>query len=208
MDAIRKVKSHWFFLCCGALVNVPSSFERVESFAHEYVLCTLQSALTDISRLKPANLVAFDAPAFHPIFATTFIQNFFFYIIIEGRRFNDTIGLLLSGLPLSRHTGIVRFWTHSSAVKKCTLKWAHRRTQPWGEQVPYQCSNCGRIQAWDQKSKAPATELHGGVTMRCSHGQCTQSLTFDPPSPDDLFKALKQPEGVWVAFGVGKSDFL
>ncbi|KAF8274700.1 hypothetical protein EI94DRAFT_1695829 [Lactarius quietus] len=54
LDIICKLDMHWFFFCCGALVNVTSSFKIVESFANEQ---------------KPTNLFAFNAPDFHPIYA-------------------------------------------------------------------------------------------------------------------------------------------
>ncbi|KAH9016703.1 hypothetical protein EDB85DRAFT_1898010 [Lactarius pseudohatsudake] len=195
LDVISTLNTHWFFLTCGSLVNVPSSLEGVKSFAHEW---------------KPANLIGFDTPAFHPIYAATFLLNFFHYIVIEDRTFGSAIGLLLNTSPLSRHTGIVRFWAVGSVVKSCTLKWAHSRTQPWGKPVPYQCPSCRCIQAWDQKGQGGSSELRGDVKMRCSYkgenGRCPQCLTFETPSTP--YKALKLPEGVWVAFGLPKSDFL
>ena len=42
-------------------------------------------ALTQKSSSKPANLFAFDAPSFHPIYATTCLLGFFQHTIIEGR---------------------------------------------------------------------------------------------------------------------------
>lgn len=210
MDVIGTLDAHWFFLCCGALVNNPSSFEGVKSFVHECVCIALRSALAQNSRWKPANLFAFDAPAFHPIYATTFLLNFFHYMIIEDRTFGSAIGLLLNTSPLSRHTGIVRFWTVDAVVKSCTLKWAHSRTQPWGEPVPYQCRSCHCIQAWDQKGQGASSELGRDVTMRCSYkgenGQCPECLLFTKSSIP--YKTLKLPEGVWIAFGLPKSDFL
>ena len=77
LDVIRALDTHWFFFCCGALVNVPSSMDMVKSFANEYVVITFQSTLTQNSRLKPANLFAFDAPSFHPIYVATFLLDFF-----------------------------------------------------------------------------------------------------------------------------------
>jgi hypothetical protein len=38
LDVIRALDTHWFFFCCGALVNVPSSVDMVKSFANEYVV--------------------------------------------------------------------------------------------------------------------------------------------------------------------------
>ncbi|KAH8976386.1 hypothetical protein EDB86DRAFT_2841066 [Lactarius hatsudake] len=196
LDVISTLDAHWFFFCCGSLVNVPFSLEGIKSFAHD--------------RWKPANVIAFDTPAFHPIYATTFLLNFFHYIVIEDRSFGSAIGLLLNTSPLSRHTGIVRFWAVGSVVKSCTLKWAHSRTQPWGKPVPYQCTSCRCIQAWDQKGQGASSELRGDVKMWCSYkgenGRCSQCLTFDMPLTP--YKALKLPEGVWVAFGLPKSDFL
>ncbi|KAH9014023.1 hypothetical protein EDB85DRAFT_2215399 [Lactarius pseudohatsudake] len=96
LDMIHALNTHWFFLCCGALVNVPTSLDGVRSFAKEW---------------KPANLFAFDAPAFHPIYAATFLLNFFQHIVIEGRSFDSAVGLLLNTSALSRHTGIKRFWS-------------------------------------------------------------------------------------------------
>ena len=40
LDVIRALDTHWFFFCCGALVNVPSSVDMVKSFANEYVVIT------------------------------------------------------------------------------------------------------------------------------------------------------------------------
>jgi len=207
----RTVDTHCFFLCCGALVNITSSLERVESFAYEYVLCTQQSTQTNINRLKPASLFAFNAHAFHPIYAATFVLDFFHYVIVDGRTFDSVAGLLFSSSPLSRHMGVLRFWTHGSVVKRCTFKWAHSRTQLLGELVLYQCPTCYCIQAWDQRSLGPSSELRQDVTIRCGYvgeqGRCTQELHFTLP-PNLPFKTLKQPEGVWVAFGVEKTDFL
>jgi hypothetical protein len=46
--------------------------------------------------------------------------------------------------------------------------------------------------------------------MRCSYkgegGKCGECLIFR--KAPEQFKALKQPEGTWVAFGLGKADFL
>jgi hypothetical protein len=163
-----------------------------------------------INRWKPANLFAFNARDFHPIYATTFVLNFFHYVIVDGRTFDSVAGLLFSSSALSRHTGVLRFWTHGSVVKRCTFKWAHSRVQPFGETVQYQCPICHCIQAWDQKGQGESSELHGDVTMRCRYvgeqGRCTGKLHFTMPSVP--YKPLKQPEGVWVAFGVGKTDFL
>ena len=165
-------------------------------------------SLTQTNRWKPANLFAFDAPAFHPILAATFLLNFFQHIIIYGRTFDSSTALLLNASPLSCHTGIMRFWTRNSVVNNCTLRWTHFRTRPWGESVPYQCPSCRCIQAWDQKGRG--AELGRDVTMTCSYKdrdeQCPGRLTF--PKPSDSYKALKQSEGLWVAFGLKKSDFL
>lgn len=211
LDVISALDTHWFFLCCGALVKTPSSMKRVKSFANKYVIFTFQSALTEDSRWKPSNLFAFDAPAFHPIYAATFLINFFQYIIIEGRSFDSAIGLILNASALSRHTGIVRLWTRDSVVRDCTLRWAHSRTQPWGEPVPYQCPICFCIQAWNQKGRGASSELGRDVTMRCSYkegkqGPCRGCHTVVRPSSP--FKAIKLTEGVWVAFGLENSDCL
>jgi hypothetical protein len=147
-------------------------------------------------------LFAFDAPAFHPIYAATFLLSFFQHIVIEGRTLDSAIGLLLNTSPLSRHTGIVHFWTRDSVVSNCTLRWAHSRTQPWGKPVPYQCPSCRCVQAWDQKGRGASSEL-------CSYkgkGPCRESHTVLRPS--DPFKSIKLSGGVWVAFGLEKSDFL
>jgi hypothetical protein len=153
--------------------------------------------------MKPANLFAFNAPSFHPIYATTFLLNFFQHIIIEGRSFDSAVGQLLNTSALSRHSGIERYWRDKQGdVRECTLKWAHLRTQPWGNPVPYQCPSCGCIQAWDQKIKGASSQLRD-VSMCCSYkgGQkaCQESLIFQNTEP---FKAVKLSEGVWVAFGV------
>lgn len=212
LDVIRALDTHWFFFCCGALVNVPSSMDMVKSFANEYVVITFQSTLTQNSRLKPANLFAFDAPSFHPIYAATFLLDFFQHIIIEGRNFDSAIGLLVNNSSLSRHTGIERFWARDKdkVVKHCTLKWAHSRARPWGMPVPYQCSSCHCIQAWDQKGHGASSELARDVSMRCSYkgkqGRCRNRLTFVMPSQP--LKPIKLSEGVWVAVGLEKSDFL
>lgn len=172
---------------------------------------TLQLSLAQNgSRSKPENLFAFGAPAFHPIYATTFLLNFFHYVIIDDRSLGSAMGLLLNTLPLARHTSIVRLWTVDAVVKSCTLKWAHSRTQPWGEPVPYQCESCHCIQAWDQRGQGASSEIGRDVTMRCSskreYGRCDKYLKFKKPS--DPYKTVKLPEGVWVAFDVLKSDFL
>ena len=212
LDTICKLDTHWFFFCCGALVNVPSSLKRVESFANEYAFFFLfLVCLTRVNRQKPTNLFAFDAPAFHPIYATTFLLNFFQCIIIEGRTFDSAIGQLLNTSALSRHSGIVRFWTSNSVVKKCTLRWTHSRIQPWGKPVPYQCPSCHCIQAWNQKHQGASSELGRNEMVHCSYQtvdgrRCPKHLTFDKPST--LYKPLKLLEGAWVAFGLKKSDFL
>jgi hypothetical protein len=161
-------------------------------------------------RSKPANLFAFDALSFHPIYATTFLLNFFQHIIIEGRAFESSAGQLLNTSSLARHTGIVRFWTRGLTVMDCTLRWSHSRARPWGKSVPFQCPYCYCIQAWDQSGRGASSELGRDVTMRCLYkgkeGQCLQCLTFLKPSQP--VKPIKLSEGVWVAFGLGKSDFL
>ncbi|KAH9048596.1 hypothetical protein EDB83DRAFT_2522864 [Lactarius deliciosus] len=88
LDAISELNTHWFFFCCGALIDVHTSLEGVESFANEW---------------KPTNLFAFDAPAFHPIYAATFLLNFFQHIVIEGRSFDSAVGLLLNTSQLERN---------------------------------------------------------------------------------------------------------
>lgn len=213
LDIIGALDTHWFFLCCGALINIPSSLQMVRSFANEYVVFTFPSTLTQKSRWTPANLFAFNAPSFHPIYAATFLQSFFQHIIIEGQTFDSAIGLLLNTLALSRHTGIVRFWTRDSVVRDCMLKWSHSRTQPWGSPVPYQCPSCRCIQSWAQRGHGASSELGRDVTMCCSYkgeqGQqagCSEYLKFDRPS--EPFKRIKLPEGVWVALGLEQSDFL
>ena len=45
-----------------------------------FFLFTFQSVLTQVGSWKPTNLFAFNAPAFHPIYATTFLLNFFQHI--------------------------------------------------------------------------------------------------------------------------------
>lgn len=151
-----------------------------------------------------ANLFAFNAHSFHPIYAATFLLNFFQHIIIEGRTFDSAVGQLLNTSALSRHTGIVRYWRDKLGVKKCELRWAHSRTQPWGTPVPYQCPSCRCIQAWDQKKIQVASSQLRDVSMRCSYkgGQkaCEECLSFQKPN-EEPFKAVKLSEGVWVAFG-------
>ena len=179
-----RLDMHWFFFCCGALVNVPSSMDMVKSFANEYIVITFQSTLTQNSRFKPANLFAFDAHSFHPIYAVTFLLDFFQHIIIKGRNFDSAIRLLANNSSLSHHTGIKRFWARDKdkVVKHCTLKWAHSRARPWGMPVPYQCSSCHCIQAWDQKGHRAPSELARDASMCCSYkgkqGRCCNRLTF------------------------------
>ena len=45
LDTICKLDMHWFFFCCGALVNAPSSLESLETFADEYSFFFLFSLL-------------------------------------------------------------------------------------------------------------------------------------------------------------------
>jgi hypothetical protein len=142
-------------------------------------------------------LFAFDAPAFHPIYAATFLLSFFQHIVIDGRTIDSTIGLLLNTSPLSRHSGIVRFWTRDLVVSNCTLSWAHSRTQPLGKPVPYQCLSCHCIQAWDQKGRGPSSELARDVIMLSSYKgkePCRESHTVLRPSGP--FKSIKLSEGV------------
>lgn len=177
-----------------------------------------QCSVAENSRLKPDNLFAFDAPSFHPIYATTFLLGFFQHIIIEGRKFDSAIGLLLNTSPLSRHTGILRFWkdirNHCVVFRSCELRWAHLRTQPWGRSVPYQCPSCFCIQAWDQQKIHGASSQLRDVSMGCSYGgkqgqregACKECLTF--MKPEEVFKVVKASEGTWVAFGVKLTEFL
>jgi hypothetical protein len=180
------------------------------------VISTFQTGVAQKGRLKPANLFAFDAPSFHPIYAATFLLNFFQHVIIEGRAFDSVAGQLLNTSALSLHSGIVRFWRDRSlVVKKCVLRWAHSRTQPWGTPVPYQCPSCHCIQAWDQQKIQVAPSQLRDVTMRCSYkgeegqrqGECHECLTFKNTSTEP-FKPVKLSEGVWVAFGIPRSGFL
>ncbi|KAH9018757.1 hypothetical protein EDB85DRAFT_1897002 [Lactarius pseudohatsudake] len=136
-DMIHALNTHWFFLCCGALVNVPTSLDGVRSFANEW---------------KPANLFAFDAPAFHPIHPATFLLNSFQHIFIEGRSFDSS---------------------REAAVKDCRLRWAQWRTRPWGNAVPHQCKAYGCIQAWDQKNKIVAVErrVHALIVDHKDHAR-------------------------------------
>jgi len=156
-----------------------------------------QSALTQINRQKPVNLLAFNAAAFHPIYATTFLLNFFQHIIIEDRTFDSVARFLLNNSALAHHTGIVRFWTCDSVVRDYTLRWAHHCTWPWGMPVPYQCPSCHCIQAWDQRGKEGSSELGRNVVMRCSYqgtqGWCHECLTFNKPVHP--FKRSKSPKG-------------
>jgi hypothetical protein len=112
-------------------------------------------------------LFAFDAPSFHPIYATTFLLNFFQHIIIEGRAFESSAGQLLNTSSLARHTGIVRFWTRGSMVMDCTLRWSHSHARPWGKSVPFQCPYCYCIQAWDQSGRGASSELGRDITTVC-----------------------------------------
>jgi hypothetical protein len=214
LNTIATLNIHWFFLCCGAIINIPSSQNLVREFAQLYVIYfSIHSDLgsDSKSRSKPANLFAFDAPSFHPIYASTFLQNFFQYIVIEGRTFDSAIEQLLNTTGLSHHSGIMRFWTCESQVKECLLKWAHSRTRPWGQQVPYQCPTCKCIQSWDQKGQGASSELGRDVTMQCSYkdeqGRCSQCLTFSRPASLP-FKPIKLTEGVWMAIGLQKSESL
>ena len=162
----------------------------------------------------PANLFAFDAQSFHPIYATTFLLNFFQHVVIEGRTFDSAAGAILNTSALSCHSGIIRFWKDDSGVRKCKLKWTHLRTQPWGKPVLYQCPTCWCIQAWDQQKINGVSSQPRDVSMRCrfsgeqgpSQGRCPECLTFSKPS--EPFKPVKLSEGVWLAFGIENSDFL
>ena len=127
-------------------------------------------ALTQKSSSKPANLFAFDAPSFHPIYATCLL-GFLQHIIIEGRSFDSAIVLLLNTSTLSRHAGIMRFWTRDSVVKECLLKWSHSHTQPWGQPVLYQCPTCKCIQSWDQKGLGASSELSRPLPWWVLHGR-------------------------------------
>ena len=169
LDVIGALDAHWFFFCCGALVKVSSSLRTVRSFANKYVFFCLSFCSDSQFRLKPANLFAFNALSFHPIYATTFLLNFFQHIIIEGQAFDSTAGQLLNTSSLVHHTGIVRFWTHDSVVRECTLRWAHSHAQPGGKSVQYQCPRCHCIQAWDQKGHGASSELGRDVSMCCSY---------------------------------------
>ena len=138
----------------------------------------------------------------------TFLLSFFHYVIIDDRSFGSAIGFLLNTLPLARHTSIIHFWTVDAVVKRCTLKWTHPHTQPWGEPVPYQCDSCRCIQAWDQKGQGASSEIGRDVIMRCSFNgekeQCNKYLKFHKPTKP--CKTLKLLEGVWVALDIPKSD--
>lgn len=174
---------------------------------------SLNSMRLTINRLKPDNLFAFNATSFHPIYAATFLLNFFQHIVIEGRSFDSAVGQILNTSALSRHTGIIRFWRDGPVIKKCELRWSHLRTQPWGQSVPYQCPSCRCVQAWDQQKIQGASSQLRDVSMRCSYkgkpgqeGACEKCLAFK--QPPESFKAVKASEGTWVAFGLGKSEHL
>lgn len=48
LDFIRPFSTHWFLLCCGAVVNVPSSKEKVKHFAKEWVaISTFQTTVVE-----------------------------------------------------------------------------------------------------------------------------------------------------------------
>jgi hypothetical protein len=105
-----------------------------------FSLYSIYSIIKAFNSLGVANALAFDAKRFSTVNAVDILPKVVKHTIIHGYTFHDALEHALNqGIPLGRHTNVVHIAPH--AVIKYV--WAHKVYQPWGQESPVQCPQCG-----------------------------------------------------------------
>jgi hypothetical protein len=82
----------------------------------------------------------------------------------------DTVPTVFS---IGRHTDIVYIQYSGNVLKGTRYTWCHPKIRPWGQQLPTQCSKCGRIRSWS------FSRQRSDVVVTCD--ACRHHLTFEHP---------------------------
>ena len=105
--------------------------------------------------------MAFTATELHAIHLHSFLSDYACHVLIKGDNMVNFLQMKLQGSNLlARHTTIVHIQTAStvSSCKAMEYLFSHDVTQPWGQQLPFNCPGCKCIRHWNLK-KSMAKDL-------------------------------------------------
>jgi hypothetical protein len=144
-----------------------------------------------IKSFKFNNLIAFTAIKFQPILTTNFILSLAQRTLVEGFQFDLAIrDILPTTFSLSRHTDVVYVQFTDNMIKATRYTWCHPQIRPWGQELPPQCLNCGRIRPWSFSRK------RSDVLITCAN--CRHRLNFVQPTEELIWLGGEIFGGRWL----------
>ena len=142
--------------------------------------------------------MAFTATELHAIHLHSFLSDYACRVLIEGDNMVNFLQMKLQGSSLlTRHTTIVHIQT-ASAVSSCNTTeylFSHDVTQPWGQQLPFNCPGCKCIRRWNPK-KSTAKDVD--AVHKCGTANCSTKHTTKKLKGVELF-CKDVGQGVWFA---------
>jgi hypothetical protein len=137
--------------------------------------------------------MAFTGIDFGPCHASSFLLGYGQHVLLEKMKPETCFERLLPvAYPLTRQTDLIYVRTDKEKdIIGSRYLWVHEEVKPWGQDLPVQCSRCGRVRNWlFSKSK-------GNCIFSCKDPKCEEKLVFSPPE-----------KMAWVGIGISGGRWL
>ncbi|KAG1718440.1 hypothetical protein EDB19DRAFT_1920596 [Suillus lakei] len=206
MEDYVKGATLWM-LACGHMVREPVAFQAFKD---------------SVKRYEVEHAFAFGAELFHACLTTPLITTYVDRVLIEGFEVQEVMQDLLLACPrLAKHTsivhlhvmnspfrrrrptmaeykqGVIRIPGSTASMTATTYTFFHENNRPFGNALPYQCSNCMCVRTWQRlASRLSAPDESKFACKKCGH-----AITYTMPRQSRIILFSQGHRGTSSASG-------
>jgi len=149
--------------------------------------------------LGVSDALAFDAKNLSTVNTIELVMKLCKQIIILGEEFSSALRQSLREcVTVGKHTNIVHLGVGSARK----YIWAHKDYQPWGNKLPLQCPQCGKLKPWVvtymQKDKEYRAKCENGRCGEVGGRKTREAILFSFPYPEGISSIKVGGDACWL----------
>ncbi|KAG1769684.1 hypothetical protein EV702DRAFT_1202713 [Suillus placidus] len=180
-----------WMLICGHTVRMPNSFKMLKTCVKQY---------------EVEHVFAFDATLFHACLTISLVIVYVRRVLVEGFEVQEVMHDLLQACPrlamhssiihlhnptafrrrqptmVEYHEGVKRAPTATASMTVSTYTFFHDSNRPFGNALPYQCSNCKCVRSWKHITSKHIALNESKFTCR----SCGHTITYTKPEQSKI----------------------
>ncbi|KAI0054267.1 hypothetical protein BV25DRAFT_1843788, partial [Artomyces pyxidatus] len=192
LEELKGKETTFFLFACGGLARNRTSMGLLQE----------QAKANGID-----NLLMFDALKFSLHITAPFVLDYTLRVLLGNAPVERAMAPLLESCwGLNTHCRVIRMALTQGVLTTTVYFFHHRRSHPWGQALPFQCSDCKALKSLTvdkhrahHMNPAPVTAVCEGT--KGDGTVCGKTLTFDVPSYEytRLRTGHAAPGGDWLA---------